>query len=467
MKKTKILLLVTVIISALLVTSNFVFESDYFWHIKAGELMFKNGPMTHDVFSWFLNGRYWMSHEWLFEVLLYLFKMMFGNYHLLIYPFITILGVLLLIYIPNRDNFSKNIFYSLIYIVFLIVMLSGGVQARPHLLSFIFITSTIYFLYDLYKNENSKKIYFLPLITIIWANAHGGSSNLSYILCLIFFVCGLFKFKFKKIEADKFTKRQLFTYLIISLLCIGAICINIHGVKMLIYPYSNMTDTLMLTYINEWQPTSLSNPVHYIYYIYLIFIIMTMLLSDKKIKLLDFVLLGFVTYLGLKSIRFWVYSPIIMSYIIFDYIGEQKASIFSLSVFSGLVLGCFVLSIINITRIDLNKKNVYLNKEIIDIVKKENPKRLFNMYDYGGELIYNDIKVFVDGRADLYSKYNYNDYINISTGKNDYVPLIDVYGFDYFLISKSYPIYTYIKYNNNYEVIYENKDIILYKKTVN
>ena len=60
------------------------------------------------------------------------------------------------------------------------------------------------------------------------------------------------------------------------------------------------------------------------------------------------------------------------------------------------------------------KFQAYLNKDIVDIIKKENPERLFNMYDDGGDLIYNDIKVFIDGRADLYSKYNYKDYLNMS-----------------------------------------------------
>ena len=53
----------------------FVKESDYFWDIKAGEYMFKNNTiLTKDVFSWFMNGRYWMSHEWAFEYLIYFLK---------------------------------------------------------------------------------------------------------------------------------------------------------------------------------------------------------------------------------------------------------------------------------------------------------------------------------------------------------------------------------------------------------
>ncbi len=466
MKKTKIFLFILFITMALFISSRVIIEADYLWHIKAGEYMFKNGILTHDVFSWIANGKYWISHEWLFEIFIYVLKLIFGNYHILIYPFIMILSIFLLIYIPNKEKFSKNIFYTLIFLLFLFLMLLSYVQVRPHLLGFLFLTVTFYFLYDFYKNEKSKKIYFLPLITILWANAHGGSSNLSYILCLIFLFCGLFKFKYKKIEAERFTMRQLFTYLLISILCMASICINIHGLRMIIYPYINMADTPMLNNITEWMETSLSNYSHYIYYFYLLLVIMTMLISNKKIKFIDFILLGFVTFLGLKSVRFWVYSPIVMSFIIFDYVKEVKISKLPLIVFYVIISFLIVLSVINIISIKFNYR-VHLNNKLIEVIKKENPKRLYNMYDYGGELIYNDIKVFIDGRADLYSGYNFSDYLNMTNGMNDYVNLIKVYNFDYLLIDKKYPIYTYIKYNDDYEKIYENKQIIFYKKIVN
>ena len=61
-------------------------DSDYFWHVKAGEYMFNNKDiLVKDVFSWFMNGKYWMSHEWAFDYIIYLLKYLFGNAHLFIY----------------------------------------------------------------------------------------------------------------------------------------------------------------------------------------------------------------------------------------------------------------------------------------------------------------------------------------------------------------------------------------------
>ena len=151
-----------------------------------------------------------------------------------------------------------------------------------------------------------------------------------------------------------------------------------------------------------------------------------------------------------------------MSYVIFDYIPDRKDDKGTNLIIC--VLGCLLLGIFigNYNSIDLEKS--ILSDKMISTIKKESPDRLYNMYNYGGELIYNDIFVFIDGRADLYSKYNYKDYLNISYLESDYVELINKYNFDYFLVDSDYPIYTYLKYNDEYELIEYYKNSYLYKK---
>ena len=441
-------------------------ESDYFWHIKAGEYMFNNGLLKHDIFSWFVNGKYWMSHEWLFEIIMYVFKLLFSNSHLLIFGFVFICLLLLILFFTNKDNYLKNIPFSMFYLILSLILLPF-MQGRPHLISFSLLALTVYVLFDNYNKKDSKIIYLLPIISLIWANVHGGSSNLSYLLCLLFFICGMFEFKFKKIECNRISKKQLYKYLLVFMLSVITICINIHGIKMLIYPYQNMMDTTMLNNINEWAPTNFNITSHYMYLFVIVFMLFIMLFSDKKIRFIDFMLFGLCVFLGLKSIRFWAYTYIIMSYVIFYYVNSRKidkGTNIIILLLSFTFIGMFICNI-NFINKQVNKH--VLSSEVIELIKEEKPKRLYNMYDYGGELIYNDIEVFIDGRADLYSKYNYKDYLNISNLSKDYVKLIEKYDFDYFLVDKKYSINTYLKYNDNYELIYKDKEVLLYKKIVN
>ena len=463
MKKNNWFFIIFIFSLSIFSLSFFKVDPDYLWHIKAGEYMFHHGLLTKDIFSWSVVSHYWMSHEWLFEIIIYSLKSLFGKYHLFIYCFSCICFLMFTIYFGIREHIQKNALFSILWL-FCSVILCISVQGRPQMISNCLVALTFYFLYDLYQNENSKKIYFLPIITILWANVHGGSSNLPYLLCFIFMIAGIFQFKFSKIEATRISKKQFIKYFVTALLCMVCVCINLHGFKMFIYPYENMMDSTMLNNISEWRNTSLSEGFHYIYFALLLFIICIFLFSKKKINFMDFIILGFCTYLGLKSIRFWFYTYIIMSFIVFHYVGkrkEEKGTKFGLVVLSIIFVGLFAF---RGNQIIHPKYSFLLSKKDINAIKKENPQRLFNMYNYGGDLVYNDIPVFIDGRADLYGKYNYKDYLNIASLKEDYVSLIDKYDFDYFLVDKNYSISTYLKYNSNYQLIYKNKKVLLYKK---
>ena len=442
----------------------FIKDVDYYWHIKAGEYMARHHTiLTHDVFSWYLGNKYWMSHEWLFEVILYKLNLIFPKMHIYVYIFFNLLLLNLLLYFTNYKKYMKNILFSLLWICFSLI-LYGMLQARPHMISYILLSLTVYVLYDLYNNEDSKKVFLLPLIALIWSNVHGGSSNLSYLIPLIFLFCGMFKFNFEKIESKKLTNKQIIKYLVVIILSVLFICINPHGIKMLYYPYQNMQNKIMLNNISEWQPTNLNITNHYVYFVLVLFILAIIVISKRKIKFVDFMLFLFVLFLGLKSIRFWGYTYIVMTYIIFNYVEKVKPDKNLYRYMLILILFLICLSIYTSRNTDNKLNSKILDDDVINVIKKVKPKRLYNFYDYGGYLIYNNIKVFIDGRADLYSDYNYSDYLNICNLNGDFEYLIDKYNFDYFLVSDQFRINNYLMHNTKYRKIIVRGHAILYMK---
>lgn len=463
MKKNNVIFILFLFGLTFLCLSFFQIEPDYLWHVKAGEYMLQHGVLKHDVFSWSVFGNYWMSHEWLFEVIIAGLKKIFSHYHLLIYCFSTTCFLLFTIYFGNRKKIFQNYLFSILWFS-MALLLCFMMQGRPHLLGYCLFALTIYFLYEFYQDENSKKIYFLPLISILWANVHGGSSNLVYLLPLFFLVFGSFSFQSSKISTKKITKKQRRVYFIIIILCILGVCLNIHGVKMLLYPYQNMMDTVMIQNISEWRSTSLNDPIHYLFFFFLLFSLAVLLFSKKKINFVDLMLFLLATYLGIKSIRFWFYSYLILSFVIFSYPSRRKMDKGTNGLL--LLLSCFFLCLFLVRGGNiLHPKYQYLlQSKDIQAIQKENPKRLYNLYNFGGDLVYHGIPVFVDGRADLYGKYNYEDYLSISKLQEDYVALIEKYDFDYFLVDDDYPISTYLRYEDDYELVYHRKDVYLYKK---
>lgn len=437
-------------------------DIDYFWHFKAGEYMVQHSTiLTHDVFSWSLFGSSWISHEWLFEVFIYILECLLGSFHLFFYVFVLTLSLILFLYFSQKREYLKNVPFSLLWTAFFSLIFTG-LSGRPQLISFLFLAVSVWIVFYFFYHPTSKKIYFLPIISLLWANIHGGSSNLPYLLCFLAAFCGLFEFSYKKIEAVRLEKRQIITYFVVGILCMLMLIINPHGITMLFYPYQNMGDSLMLSTIAEWQPSNLNQLSHYGYFIFSFLVLIILIFSKKKIRFIDAVFYIMFLYLGLKSIRFWFFSYIVFSLFIFYYIPQRRVDRYSCPLI--LLFSCVLFSIF-ITNFSYSKVifDNTLADQVIDILKKEKPKRLFNYYDYGAYLIYQNIPVFIDGRADLYSKTIYKDYQDISRLRYQFPTLIFKYQFDYFIIPKKTGLFSYLKENDNYDLIYLDQECALFK----
>lgn len=437
-------------------------DIDYFWHYKAGEYMVRHATiLTKDIFSWSLYQFPWMSHEWLFEVLLYGLHIVFGKFHLFVYVFLIIVCLLFFLFFTQQKEYLKNIPFALLWTVFF-ALVFVGLSGRPQLLSFLLLAVSVWLVFYFFYHPNSNIIYFLPLISLIWANVHGGSSNLVYLLCLMAAFCGMFSFSFSKIEATRLSKKQIITYLVVAVLCMVAICINPHGVSMIWYPYQNMANSLMLSTIAEWQPSNLNEISHYPYFVFALLVFFIFIFSKKKIRFVDIIFYLVFLYLGLKSIRFWFFSYVVCSFFIFYYIPRRKLDSYSCSMI--LLLSVVLLFIFgrgfSYSRVISEKT---LSDDAISVLKEEKPKRLFNYYDYGAYLIYCDIPVFIDGRADLYSSYIYEDYQNISRLNYSFPELISQYQFDYFIVPKKSGIASYLKNNYQYKLIYQDSECVIFK----
>ena len=154
-----------------------------------------------------------------------------------------------------------------------------------------------------------------------------------------------------------------------------------------------------------------------------------------------------------------------MSYIVYNYIEESDdEDILEIGMIFFTVVFSFVF-LINIYKLFPKSYSYALDSKDINYIKKVKPKKLFNAYNYGGDLVYNDIKVFVDGRADLYSSSGvFSDFVSIEKLDGDFYSLMCKYGFDYYLVDKNTNIDYYLRYNDKYNLLYMNGDVKIYEK---
>ena len=99
--------------------------------------------------------------------------------------------------------------------------------------------------------------------------------------------------------------------------------------------------------------------------------------------------------------------------------------------------------------------------------------KLFNEYNFGSYLLFNDIPVFIDSRADVYDpQFNgweddiFRDFINLTNACNDYEEKFEHYGITHLLIYRNSTLDKVLRLDTNYNELYKDDIFILYQRNV-
>lgn len=484
-----IIILILAMISIVLYSfSEGINGNDFWWHIKIGEWIVKNKAVpTTDIFSWYgvANNFEWTAHEWLADIIFYLIYSTFGEEGMYIFSLTLAYVMMFLMFGKCKKYIEINYLIGGLFFALYAITTSFFFYGRPHVFSYLLLYFELDFLYDFQNNPKSKKIYFIPVLAVLWSNLHGGSANLSYIVCFIFLVANLFNFNIGRVKSVRFEKKELRKLVVILIVTIFCILINPIGMRVLSYPYINMSDTVSMSYIYEWQAPDAKLFSDLIFCFLPIAIMSIGIFCEKKeIAFIDVLIMLVFLFLFFRSIRFIMLWYVAAVFYAFKYVPFMKIKDITKSserIVLRAVIGFLLISIgINVVEI----YNTYreeglisrvISDEIVEIVKQDSPNRIFNDYNLGEALIYNDIPVFFDSRADLYSQDNLlSDGISFmrlekinEMEQNAYVEvdeLIEKYQFDAILILQIRPLYAYIiSHPEKFEKVYEDETIGYFK----
>lgn len=439
--------------------------NDFWWHIKVGEWICTNKALPYeDIFSWYgmENNISWCSQEWLSDVIFYLIFKFFGEVG--IYFLCVLLACLLLalIIIHNYKYIKNRILFSLFFLCMAAVCFPCFMYGRPQIFSGILLYLEIKILYSFYKNPNAKTIFWVPIIAVFWSNLHGGTSVLSYLICLFFLISTIRPFMGNRVVNPRKKKKYLIILSIVFILSGLAIFVNPYGGYVFFYPYENINDGYMQAMISEWvSPDIKIIGQLIIYFLPFLFSFLFMALGKKKILLIDLILFLLFIYMFFRSIRFAFLAYIVFSSFVFKYYPKIQIKIkkfgASLTFIFILCLSAYsVFSVIPKASSNQIIKNV-LDTSYTELIKTDNVSRIFNDYNYGETLIYNNIEVFVDAREDLYAKNILNDAVDLlflmnTDDSNDIFDpekIIDKYQFDAIIIQSDRPLRAYLDSNSD------------------
>ena len=468
---------------------------DFYLHISVGRWIMEHMEAPHiGILGWFTeeNQLPWTAHEWMSEVTFYHVYQFFEGNLLSIIIFCSFLCAMVMFFLVHtqRHWIEESPFLSFLFLALLVLDFSGFFILRPQIFSFSFFFVDCFILLKVYHNyeKNRKLLFIIPLVAILWSNFHGGSSVLSYGLPILFMMLPIIPVTFFKID-EVFAKQNLPSgyyknLFLVSLLSFFATFINPYGFDMVKYPFENMADAMMLTYITEWRPFNITESVHFfrafpvMAFTYLILI----LNRERKIDLVEFILLGIFLIMTLKSVRFVMYFAVFSSLILFkhfSYLKIGKVYFAKQAIQNGYVrhnikLTCFAI-IVYLIGVALNQtvmveesENLYgQHQKLIQTIREEQPKRIYNFISMGNELMFANIKPFVDGRADLYAQRVFSDCSVISwlyEGEGNPEEIIKKYRFDYLLMNKlTEQTWYYREKPDLYQKIFEDNKFIFFK----
>ncbi len=145
-------------------------DLDLWLHLKVGEFIIQNGFVPSvDVLSCSIQGSHWVNHEWLFQVITYLIYKTGGADGLIsMQAFVVVATFILLLFLGyNKDRQLGTVFGLLL----VLLVYQGRFTIRPDIFSLLFFAVYIYVL-SLHIDKRWS-IYALLFVQIVWTNMHG------------------------------------------------------------------------------------------------------------------------------------------------------------------------------------------------------------------------------------------------------------------------------------------------------
>lgn len=492
-KKFRFLSIISIIILCIGFTVR-EFQNDTFYMIKLGKFITNNRIDLLDHYCWISNLPYTYPH-WLYDVFIYNVYNYFGNLGIYISNIFLFILLILVVYYVNL-KINKNEFMAFIVSIISIFPLYMFITARAQVVSTILLLLEVYCINKLLDNGKVKYIFSLVFISLLIANIH------ATIWCVVFIFYLPYFFEYL---CFKILKTHIGVKLKIKSSSKKLIIENIKNIKLLfiafffsflvgIFSPSRICYSYVLKimlgdsqqYIIEHAPSVL---IYYPIVMFSICLVLLILIFTKvKIKLSNLLMIFGVFFMFLISSRHFVLF-IIIDYLyismlctsFFEIENDNTFNILYTIIIKNNIVYLFVLAIVfmvGINKYYLNsKKDFVSNKNYpIDAVNyiKNNFDykniKLFNEYNYGSYLLFNDIPVFIDSRCDLYLKeFNGMDYSvfddSISIEYDyQYDKYFKKYGVDYALVNNDRMLFHLLRLDNNYNIIYKDNYFTIFER---
>lgn len=159
------------LVLAFLLSFHTLVDTDIFWHLKTGELIFQTRRVPlEDIYSFTAAGREWIDSQWLFQLAVYSLHRISGYSGIIVFSSLLACLTLLLILAPAFK--PEKYFLAVLFGLGTLLAASIRLKARPEILSFFYAALEIYLL-GRFRQGKKWAWYPLPFLLLLWVNSEG------------------------------------------------------------------------------------------------------------------------------------------------------------------------------------------------------------------------------------------------------------------------------------------------------
>ena len=415
-------------------------DPDFWWHLRTGRLILDQGSIpTTDPYSFTAEGKAWVAHEWLAEVLIYGLQWL-GGYGFAAVLFSAASVAALAIAYRAAVSFPLRRWPAALLFVWALAMTFLYWTVRPQVLTWMLFAAFIAVCLEHRRGRN--RLWLLPALMVPWANLHlGHAFGLA--------VVGIYLFALV-VETRLLPEPRDVKSVALALgACLAATLITPHPGELLLYPLNYLKPgNASLALIQEWRSPDFHNLLFAPLAAAILFLAAVGVFGRRRDFFLPLLAVVF-GFLALQSVR----NQPLFAIVFLVVAGARLAEIwpraaaatvtpppgriainaFAVLVVSGAAILIAVSSPLSQVRATARTDGESgYPAEGAAFLRDEYPDaRVFNEYRWGGFLI-NELyprRLFIDGRSEFFGDdllFKYRDVVDLKRGWQDVLREYDI-----------------------------------------
>jgi hypothetical protein len=317
------------------------------WHIRTGQQILASHAVPRvDSFSSTMAGKTWFAWEWMYDVIVGALERWAGLNGVVWFTAVVIAGVFAWTFrlLLRRGT---NVFVALVLLLLAASASMIHFLARPHVLSWLF-TLVWFWILDSSESDclpadsagpsatNSaagswRRLWFLPLLTLVWVNVHGGFLIGFVLLAICWLSAVWYAVTLKEDKFDEFLAKLRWRTQARRLAGVGfaagvASLVNPYGWNLYAHIYGYLSNRFLMEHIDEFQSPNFHGVAERCFALLILAAIVALASRSRTLRVSEVLVILFALYSGLYASRNIPVSSLLLALIVGPLLSSMLSS---------------------------------------------------------------------------------------------------------------------------------------------